>query len=85
MTREHDGALLRAFVEYRLTMRPDNEPWADSITAFLDTRHPHAYNPQFGDDKLCACGHRYYRHFDTYEDMAPVGCKYCGCPEWHDG
>ena len=37
------------------------------------------YNPEFGDQKLCKCGHPYYRHFDTYEDMRAVGCKYCGC------
>lgn len=30
----------------------------------------------------CACGHPYRRHFDTYDDMAPVGCKYCGCSEF---
>jgi hypothetical protein len=35
------------------------------------------YMDDFGDDRLCVCGHPYYRHFDTYEDMAPVGCKYC--------
>lgn len=35
------------------------------------------YDPKFGDDVLCECGHPYYRHFDTYEDMSPVGCKYC--------
>lgn len=35
------------------------------------------YDPQFGDDKLCLCGDPYYRHFDTYDDMAPIGCKYC--------
>ena len=23
------------------------------------------YDPEFGDDKLCKCGHVYYRHFDT--------------------
>lgn len=40
------------------------------------------YNPDFGDDKLCECGHTYYRHFDTYDGMAPVGCKYCGCQEF---
>jgi hypothetical protein len=40
------------------------------------------YNPDFGDDKICECGHTYYRHFDTYEGMAPVGCKYCGCEEF---
>jgi hypothetical protein len=40
------------------------------------------YNPQYGDDKLCKCGHSYYRHFDSWEGMAPVGCKYCGCREF---
>lgn len=40
------------------------------------------YNPDFGDNRLCECGHTYYRHFDTYEHMAPVGCKYCGCQEF---
>lgn len=35
------------------------------------------YDPNYGDNKECLCGHPYYRHFDTYEDMAPVGCKYC--------
>jgi hypothetical protein len=38
---------------------------------------PPRYDPLYGDDKLCDCGHPYYRHFDTYDDMAPVGCKYC--------
>jgi len=37
------------------------------------------YNKDFGDDKECECGHPYYRHFDTYEDMEACGCKYCGC------
>ena len=37
------------------------------------------YNPNFGDDRMCVCGHTYYRHFDSYEDMEPVGCKYCHC------
>lgn len=37
------------------------------------------YNPDYGDDRICKCGHPYYRHFDTYEGMSPVGCKYCGC------
>ena len=41
---------------------------------------PTQYDPKFGDDKLCKCGHPYYRHFDTYEDMRPVGCKYCWDP-----
>lgn len=40
------------------------------------------YNPQYGDDRVCKCGHPYYRHFDTYEKMFPCGCKYCGCDEF---
>ena len=40
------------------------------------------YNPDYGDNKLCKCGHPYYRHFDSYEGMAPVGCKYCHCDEF---
>ena len=37
------------------------------------------YNPKYGDDKQCQCGHFYYRHFDSYDKMEDVGCKYCGC------
>ena len=39
---------------------------------------PYAYDPKFGDDRVCECGHQYYRHFDTWDDMKAVGCKYCG-------
>jgi len=35
------------------------------------------YDPKYGDSRVCKCGHPYYRHFDSYEDNAPVGCKYC--------
>lgn len=40
------------------------------------------YNPEYGDDRLCECGHTYYRHFDSQDGMAPVGCKYCCCDEF---
>lgn len=43
--------------------------------------HRH-YNPEYGDDRVCICGHPYYRHFDTYDKMEPVGCKYCCCYEF---
>jgi hypothetical protein len=39
----------------------------------------YAWNPRYKQDAICKCGHAYYRHFDTYEDMYPVGCKYCEC------
>lgn len=42
------------------------------------------YNPRYGDGRLCKCGHPYYRHFDTYENMAPVGCKYCECRQFEE-
>jgi len=37
------------------------------------------YNPKYGDHKICECGHPYDRHFDGYENMKAVGCKYCDC------
>ena len=37
------------------------------------------YNPNYGDDRICQCGHPYYRHFDWMENNDPVGCKYCPC------
>lgn len=40
------------------------------------------YNPNYGDEKMCQCGHAYYRHFDFYEDTQLCGCKYCGCFEF---
>ena len=42
------------------------------------------YNKNYGDDRICVCGHFYYRHFDTYNDMENVGCKYCGCNNFID-
>lgn len=42
------------------------------------------YNPNYGDDRMCECGHPYYRHFDSYEDMRAAGCKYCGCWEFKE-
>jgi hypothetical protein len=42
------------------------------------------YNPNFGDNKICKCGHRYYRHFDSYEEMYACGCKYCQCYDFKE-
>jgi len=44
------------------------------------TDHRQVWDEKHDQDALCAkCGHAYYRHFDTYADMEPVGCKYCSC------
>ena len=37
------------------------------------------YDPTCDTEAECKCGHPYYRHFDSYNDMEPVGCKYCEC------
>ena len=42
------------------------------------------YNPSYGDERKCRCGHTYYRHFDTYENMRDVGCKYCDCGNFQE-
>lgn len=42
------------------------------------------YNPEYGDDRECKCGHPYYRHFDSYENNYPCGCKYCSCFEFEE-
>lgn len=61
---------------------PDIEEKAYTYTQEVVT-HKH-YNPAFGNDKLCKCGHPYYRHFDTYENMYPIGCKYCQCGHFEE-
>lgn len=42
------------------------------------------YNRNYGDDRVCVCGHTYYRHFDLYEEGLAVGCKYCDCAEFKE-
>ena len=37
------------------------------------------YDPDHDPSEKCKCGHPYHRHFDSYENFAPVGCKYCDC------
>ncbi len=63
----------------------------DPVTADRDTARPYLtqktvrttrrrrYNPNYGDARVCVCGHEYHRHFDTYDVMADIGCKYCPC------
>lgn len=40
------------------------------------------WNKNYNQEAVCECGHLYYRHFDTYDDMHNVGCKYCECYEF---
>ena len=49
-----------------------------------ELKEKYFYNPDYGDDRLCSCGHPYYRHFDTYDNMEVCGCKYCECFYFED-
>lgn len=40
------------------------------------------WNPNYKQDARCICGHTYDRHFDSYDNMENVGCKYCDCLEF---
>lgn len=51
------------------------QPYLESTRVVRDRE----YNPDYGNNRVCECGHPYHRHFDSYENMDPVGCKYCGC------
>ena len=77
MISKEDYLLMKRIVEdYESGMEIDTK--SAYIVTFSVNIH-HEYNPHFGDDKECQCGHSYYRHFDSYEGMDACGCKYCGC------
>jgi len=59
----------------------DNEP---PYLEDIEIKKVPKYNPNYGDDRICKCGHPYHRHFDSYEDMYPCGCKYCQCYDFKE-
>jgi len=63
------------------TLKKVNRPY---IVSSIMVEVNHSYNTNYGDNKECECGHSYYRHFDTYEKMEPVGCKYCQCYDFKE-
>lgn len=76
--RKEINSLINEFnnIEDDLTL-----PYVEKLES-LNTRF--SYNEKFGDDRECKCGHSYYRHFDSYEEMIPIGCKYCGCYDFKE-
>ena len=55
--------------------------WPDTQGALSQLMHEYSrrWDPDMDENAECECGDPYYRHFDTYDDMSPVGCKYCEC------
>jgi hypothetical protein len=47
----------------------------------LNQKLASTYDGSYGDALPCECDHPYYRHFDSYDAMEPVGCKYCNLDE----
>jgi ADP-ribosylglycohydrolase len=69
--RDHDKRLMEKYPRATDVIKTRDMPYING-----------EYNEDYGDDRICKCGHPYYRHFDTYDDMRPVGCKYCDCHEF---
>lgn len=69
----------------------NSKEYAEKLEASLTKNQPYffietvniekQFNPEYDKEhkKICKCGHVYYRHFDTYEQMEACGCKYCEC------
>lgn len=57
-----------------------NNPYLIDVKTII--KEEKKYNPDYGDNRICVCGHAYHRHFDPYEDMKNVGCKYCPCNDF---
>jgi hypothetical protein len=49
------------------------------VVSIIDYEINRLWDENKNQDAECVCGHVYHRHFDSYEDMYPIGCKYCEC------
>jgi O-acetyl-ADP-ribose deacetylase (regulator of RNase III) len=66
---------------YEYDPEPKEQPYLESKEYGKPYRDIE-FNPKYVDKYGCKCGHPYERHFDSYEDNAPVGCKYCICQDF---
>jgi hypothetical protein len=55
------------------------DEFIEFVKSYVEAHPEKVYRADYGDSKMCECGHPYYRHFDGYEDNLHVGCKYCSC------
>lgn len=70
-----DGSAERSFIQ-------ELKKHVEELELLLMQEKPYIegeYNPDYEDTRICECGHTYAHHFDSYENMKPVGCKYCPC------
>jgi hypothetical protein len=65
-------------------LRKSKEPGASFFIEKVQAEIDRLWNPDFNQDALCECFHLYHRHFDSYDNMEFVGCKYCGCYDFKE-
>jgi hypothetical protein len=65
-----------------ITLSNPKDPYIIKSTTKTEDRY--YWNPDYDQDKECECGDPYHRHFDSYEKMYPIGCKYCECMEFKE-
>ena len=45
------------------------------------------YDPSYGDERMCECGHAYHWHFNVERGYIPWGCFFshnCDCEEFKE-
>lgn len=78
MTSDRDRPMIEQVTQEVFTpLGPTDGPYLQFTVQRTSTAR--AWNPNYPEDARCQCGHVYYRHFDTWEQMLPCGCKYCDC------
>lgn len=60
--------------------RSGESPYVQTTVLHLTTTLE--YNPEYGDARMCMCGHPYVKHFDLSENTHSTPCKWCTCEEF---
>lgn len=81
LIQDYEDKKIKITIELVKEEKVDNgeSPYIEEIKT--NTIVEYKYNPNYGDERICKCGHTYYRHFDPYDDMYAAGCKYCHSDE----
>lgn len=67
--------LIEEYTLNKLELPVKQKPYVEEVIININKK----YNPEYGDSRICICNHTYDRHFDSYDDMKSIGCKYCQC------
>lgn len=76
---------LSEYIETRPELRDMEVPDSGIKTPYnyvVSVMIERGWNKHYNQSAKCQCGHEYNRHFDSYEEMDAIGCKYCICDEF---